>query len=187
MSSCWSCRLSSLNTQSSLSSAHNVQSSRQFFKQCRGCQSLQAMCCRLEYFLVELREEWCGSHYTPRMFKCLGMMYSCWLDWICSSLCCSRRRVVSHPWTGYTPLLDSLLLIYFTNWGPILGAKVCHQYFLIPISLLNALQLAAGATGLFSQGVTAVVHGCFIHALGPRVNLTHSWRGGSQCHLWLSR
>ena len=50
--------------------------------------------------------------------------------------------------------------------GPILGAKVCHQYFFIPIVLLDALQLAAGATGLFSQGVTAVVHGCSIHALG---------------------
>ena len=50
--------------------------------------------------------------------------------------------------------------------GPTLGTKVCHQYFLILISLLNALQLAAGATGLFSQGVTAVVHGCSVHALG---------------------
>ena len=50
--------------------------------------------------------------------------------------------------------------------GPILGAKVCHQYFLLPISLLDALQLAAGATGLSSQGVTAVVHGCSVRALG---------------------
>ena len=50
--------------------------------------------------------------------------------------------------------------------GPILGTKVCHQYFFIPIVLLNALQLAAGATGLFSQGVTAVVHGCSVRALG---------------------
>ena len=33
--------------------------------------------------------------------------------------------------------------------------------------LLDTLQLAAGATGLFSQGATAVVHGCSIHALGP--------------------
>ena len=32
--------------------------------------------------------------------------------------------------------------------------------------LLNTLQLATGATGLFSQGVTAVVHGCSVHALG---------------------
>ena len=41
---------------------------------------------------------------------------------------------------------------------------------LLLLVLFDALQLAAGATGLFSQGVTAVVHGCSIHALGPRVN-----------------
>ena len=29
--------------------------------------------------------------------------------------------------------------------------------------LLNTLQLATGATGPFSQGVTAVVHGCSVH------------------------
>ena len=57
---------------------------------------------------------------------------------------------------------------------------------LYQLVLLDTLQLAAGATGLFSQGVTAVVHGCSVRALGPRVNLTHSWRGGNQCHLWLS-
>ena len=33
--------------------------------------------------------------------------------------------------------------------------------------LLDTLQSATGATGLYSQGVTAVVHGCSIHALGP--------------------
>ena len=32
--------------------------------------------------------------------------------------------------------------------------------------LLDTLQLATGATGLYSQGVTAVVHGCSIRALG---------------------
>ena len=57
---------------------------------------------------------------------------------------------------------------------------------LYQLVLLDALQLAAGATGLFSQGVTAVVHGCSVHALGPRVKLTHSWKGGNRCHLWLS-
>ena len=35
--------------------------------------------------------------------------------------------------------------------------------------LLDTLQLATGATGLYSQGVTAVVHGCFICAVGPIV------------------
>ena len=135
---------------------------------------------------MELREEWYGSHYSSQTFKCLGITYSHQLDWICSRLCCSRRRVVSHPQTGYTLLLDSLLSIYFTDWGPTLGAKVWHQDFFIPINLLYALQLAAGATYLFSQGVTAVVHGCSVHALGPRANLAHSWRDGNQCHLWLS-
>ena len=43
------------------------------------------------------------------------------------------------------------------------------------ISLL--LQLAAGATGLFSQGATAVVHGCSIHALGPKGESSHCRRG----------
>ena len=45
---------------------------------------------------------------------------------------------------------------------------ICHQYFLYYYSsiLLYTLQLATGATGLFSQGVTAVVHGCSVHALG---------------------
>ena len=35
--------------------------------------------------------------------------------------------------------------------------------------LLDTLQLATGATGLYSQGATAVVHGCSIRALGPIV------------------
>ena len=33
--------------------------------------------------------------------------------------------------------------------------------------LFDTLQLAAGVRGLFSQGATAVVHGCSTHALGP--------------------
>ena len=37
----------------------------------------------------------------------------------------------------------------------------------ILLVLLATLQLATGATSLFSQGVTAVVHGCSTHALGP--------------------
>ena len=38
---------------------------------------------------------------------------------------------------------------------------------LLLLVLLDTLQLATGATGLWSQGMTAVVHGCSIHALGP--------------------
>ena len=73
----------------------------------------------------------------------------------------------------HTRILESLLL----------NVTSISLYLLVSI---NTLQLAAGATGLCSQGVTAVVHGCSVHALGPRVNLTHGWRGGNQCHLWLS-
>ena len=43
---------------------------------------------------------------------------------------------------------------------------------LILLVLLDTLQLATGATGLWSQGATAVVHGCPICALGPIVGET---------------
>ena len=43
---------------------------------------------------------------------------------------------------------------------------------LILLVLLGTLQSATGATGLYSQGVTAVVHGCSIRALGPIVGET---------------
>ena len=38
---------------------------------------------------------------------------------------------------------------------------------LLLLVLLDTLQLATGTTGLWSQGATAVIHGCSIHALGP--------------------
>ena len=38
---------------------------------------------------------------------------------------------------------------------------------LILLALLDTLQLATGATGLWSQWATAVIHGCSIHAQGP--------------------
>ena len=48
---------------------------------------------------------------------------------------------------------------------------------LLLLVLLNTLQLATGATGLFSQGVTAVVHGCFVCALGHNLGeeIVLSW------------
>ena len=60
----------------------------------------------------------------------------------------------------------------------------CKQICVTSISLLllvllDALQLTAGATGLFSQGVTVVVHGCSIHALGPKGESLHCRRGVS--------
>ena len=36
----------------------------------------------------------------------------------------------------------------------------------ILLVLLDTLQLATGATGLWSQGATAVSHGCSVRALG---------------------
>ena len=48
---------------------------------------------------------------------------------------------------------------------------------LLLLVLLDALQLGTGATGLFSQGATAVVHGCSIHALDPSGESLHCRRG----------
>ena len=48
--------------------------------------------------------------------------------------------------------------------------QIVTNISLLLLVLLDTLQLAPGATGLFSQGVEAVVHGCSIHALDPRVN-----------------
>ena len=45
---------------------------------------------------------------------------------------------------------------------------VTNSSFILLV-LLNTLQLADGAAGLCSQGETAVVHGCSIHALGHSV------------------
>ena len=45
--------------------------------------------------------------------------------------------------------------------------NVVTNISLILLILLDTLQSATGATGLFSQGVTAVVHGCSVRALGP--------------------
>ena len=49
---------------------------------------------------------------------------------------------------------------------------------LLLLVLLDALQLiATGARGLLSQGETAVVHGCSIHALDPGGEFIHCRRG----------
>ena len=68
---------------------------------------------------------------------------------------------------------------YGDHWSDTDSDDFVSSISFYQLVLLDALQLAAGATGLFSQGVTAVVHGCSVHALGPRVKLTHSWRGGN--------
>ena len=53
----------------------------------------------------------------------------------------------------------------FTNVVPHWAPKSVTSISLYQLVLLDALQLATGATRLFSQGVTAVVHGCSLHAL----------------------
>ena len=53
----------------------------------------------------------------------------------------------------------------FTNVVPYWVPKSVTSISLYQLVLLDVLQLAAGATGLFSQGVTAVVHGCSVRAL----------------------
>ena len=53
----------------------------------------------------------------------------------------------------------------FTKW--LKNNVVCvTNISLLLLVLLHALQLAAGAKGLFSQGTTAVIHGCSVCALG---------------------
>ena len=131
-------------------------------------------------------KQWCGSHCTPQMFKCLGMVYSHQLDQISSQLCCSEEE-----WCLVLGLDTLCFWIHgcqsiSPNWAPHWAPKTVTSISLYQSVFLNTLQLAAGATGLSSQGVTTVVHGCSVHTLGPRVNLTHSWRGGKWCYLWLS-
>jgi len=53
--------------------------------------------------------------------------------------------------------------IWAPHWVP---KSVTNISFILSV-LLDTLQLATGATGLWSQGATAVTHGCSIRALGP--------------------
>ena len=65
--------------------------------------------------------------------------------------------------------------------------KIVTNISLFLLVLLNTLQLATGATYLFSQGVTAVVHGCSIHALDPSGESSHTAGGVAiGIHLCLS-
>ena len=64
---------------------------------------------------------------------------------------------------------------FFLHWLIFIVVTNISFYQLV---LLNTLKLVAGATGLFSQGVTAIVHGCSICALGPVLGeITHSAGG----------
>ena len=130
-------------------------------------------------------EEWC----LTTLLQCSNVLEWCIpVDWIRyahvyavleEEWCLVLRLDTLHFWTHGCQSSSP-------NWAPHWVPKSVTSISLYQLVFLNKLQLAAGATGLFSQGMTAVVHGCSVCALGPRVNLTHSWRGGKQCHLWLS-
>ena len=84
-------------------------------------------------------------------------------------LCLDLERRVPSTWTwegGYPHLdLGRGYPLSAWTWG---GGTLPHQSVtnisFILLVLLDTLQLA---TGLFSQGATAVVHGYSTHALGP--------------------
>ena len=63
-------------------------------------------------------------------------------------------------------LSRNLALLCKGHTRKIWGVLLSPIFPLNLLVLLDTLQLAAGATGLYSQGVTAVVHGCSICALG---------------------
>ena len=64
----------------------------------------------------------------------------------------------------YDPLLDVLTNNESSRQGSVTNIS------LLLLVLLGTFQLATGATGLFSQWVTAVVHGCSVHALGHNLD-----------------
>ena len=116
------------------------------------------------------------------LLKCSNVLEWCIpIDWVRSAHVCA---VLEEEWC----LILGLDTLHFwthgcrsisPNWVPYWVPKSVTSISLYQLVFLNTLQLAAGATGLSSQGVTAVVHGCSVHALGPRVNLTHCRRGGN--------
>ena len=106
-------------------------------------------------------QEGCGIHYAPWMFKSVRLSLFRRLETFRSHWAIPEQEGC-HVIAGCAPRFP----LQITSWSPTLGAKVFHQYFLISIVLLNALQLVTGATGLWSQGATAVNHGCSVHALG---------------------
>ena len=75
---------------------------------------------------------------------------------------------MSHPRTGYTLLLDSLLSIYFTNWGPTLGTKVCHQYFVIPISSTQCTPVSSWSNRPLLSGGDSSCSWVFCSCTGPQ-------------------
>ena len=88
------------------------------------------------------------------------------------------RSQWSHPGQGVVLRLGLTTLHFLMYgfrfslpiWAPHWTPKSVTNISLLLLVLLDTLQLATEATGLFSQGVTAVVHGCSIHALGKSLH-----------------
>ena len=76
--------------------------------------------------------------------------------------------VTSRPYVHCQNLssLVSLNISFKVHCGQLHCIAIVTSISLYQLVLLDALQLATGTTGLFSQGATAVVHGCSVHALG---------------------
>ena len=85
------------------------------------------------------RSSFAGGFRDPGPKRCLGAS--------------SRKRVFSR--------FAALLTNVAPHWAP----KSVTNISFILLVLLDTLQLATGATGLWSQGATAVTHGCSVHAL----------------------
>ena len=99
----------------------------------------------------------------------------------------SHRRAIKH--ISLIPLNQHnstrYTVLHYTCWSLIQKNKTYKDELkrlmngtvtnisLLLLVLLNTLQLATGVTGLFSQGVTAVVHGCSACALDPSGESLH--------------
>ena len=100
--------------------------------------------------------------------------FSAKIEKVCMFLNCLQWVV-----TLLRPLLVCIYCLYYSyivlTYSKLVGhifLFICQIIFVTNISLIllvrfDTLQLATGATGLWSQGATAVIHGCSIRALGP--------------------
>ena len=112
-------------------------------------------------------QEGCEVHYTPWMFTSPETWRSGRFSTFRARWRWFRAGVLSR--LQLTPLCLFVCRNSFNSpiWAPHWAPKsVTNTSFILSV-LLDTLQLATGATGLWSQGTTAVIHGCSIRALGP--------------------
>ena len=101
------------------------------------------------------------------MFTSPEISRSCQFSTFRLHLCQSGRGGLSHLWLTTLRLIAVAYLLSSPIWAPHWVPKSVTNISLLLLVLLNTLQSATGARGLWSQGVTAVVHSYSIHALGP--------------------